>query len=173
MAPSNNFATTRYAVAQAGWPAVLGAGLLVFALVFHGTGLLPARARLGELQANVAAQRAVLARESRAQKSGVAAGSLPAESNREKFLQQVHDAAQSRGVRIDSAEYRQTREGRLVKSAFILPVHGTYPQLRGWLADIMNGIPALALDEFSLHRDAVGNPALDGRVRLTLIMEAR
>ncbi len=170
MAP--NF-TIRYALAQAGWPAVLGAGLLVFALVFHGTGLLPAQGRLAELQGDLAAQRALLARESRVRTTAAATGSLPAESSREKFLQQVHDAAQARGVRIDSAEYRQSREGRLVKSAFILPVHGTYPQLRAWLADIMNGIPALALDELSLHREAVGNPALDGRVRLSLIMEAR
>ena len=36
---------TRYAgwlISQAGWPAALGAGLLVFALAFHVGGLLPA-----------------------------------------------------------------------------------------------------------------------------------
>ena len=166
----------RYAtwlMGQAGWPAALGGGLLVFAVAFHVAGLLPAQERLSELRADVAARRAALAREAQGRSGATRAGGFPAENAREDLLQEVHDAAEARGVRIDSAEYRQAREGLLLKSELILPVHGTYPQLRAWLADIMNGIPALALDEFSLHRESVGNPMLEGRVRLSLFLEGR
>ena len=160
-------------LAQAGWPAVLGVGLLVFAAAFHGAALMPARERLAELRTEVASQRLLATRRKAERGDTGRMAALPPESARESILLRVHDAAGARGVGIATAEYRQSRDGRLLKSEFILPVHGAYPQLRDWLADIMNGNPSLALDEFSLHRESVGNPELEGRVRLSLFLEPR
>jgi hypothetical protein len=47
-------------------------------------------------------------------------------------------------------------------------VKGSYPQIRGFISQVLADIPAIALDEVDFRRDGVGNAVLDVRLRLTL-----
>ena len=92
------------------------------------------------------------------------AGSLP------DWLEKIYAAAEKNGVRIDAGEYKllQERGWKLDKYQITLPVKGSYPQVRGFISQVLADIPAIALDEVDFRRDGIGSAVLDVRLRLTL-----
>jgi hypothetical protein len=80
--------------------------------------------------------------------------------------------AQKHGVATESGEYRQSREGSLLRCRLVLPVRASYPQLRAWLAETLNTHATASLDEVSLHRLSAADGMLEGRVQLSLYLEA-
>ena len=52
----------------------------------------------------------------------------------------------------------------------VLPVKGSYPQVKRFLAQAMRDTPGLALDSISLQRDQGGAQALEVQLRFTVFM---
>jgi len=50
------------------------------------------------------------------------------------------------------------------------PVRGTYAQVRGFVNAVLDAVPAAALDEITLKRQAIGDQNLEARVRFTLYL---
>jgi len=54
----------------------------------------------------------------------------------------------------------------------VLPVKGSYPQVKRFLAQAMHDTPGLALDAISMQRDQGGSPALEVQLRFTVFMRS-
>jgi hypothetical protein len=51
-----------------------------------------------------------------------------------------------------------------------LPVKGTYPQIRKYLAALIADMPALSLQQVQFKRQKVGDPFVDADIRLVLYL---
>jgi len=54
----------------------------------------------------------------------------------------------------------------------VLPVKGSYPQVKRFLSQAMQDTPGLALDAISLQRDRGGSQELAVQLRFTVFMRA-
>jgi hypothetical protein len=54
----------------------------------------------------------------------------------------------------------------------MLPVKGSYEQIRGFVAAVLNDVPAAALEDIGLRRDAIGARTLEARLKLTLFLRS-
>ena len=61
-------------------------------------------------------------------------------------------------------------KGKLWRYEIVLPVHGTYPQVRVFLAQVLTKIPHLALQSVSFERQKVGDAMIEANIRLTLYL---
>jgi Tfp pilus assembly protein PilO len=86
------------------------------------------------------------------------------------WLGHIHTAAARNGLVLESGEYRlvRPRDARLVRYQVMLPVRGTYPQLRGFVAEVLEQVPAAGLEDLVIKRDAIGNPELDVRLKFVI-----
>ncbi len=91
---------------------------------------------------------------------------LPPADQVPAFVESVQTEAARRGLQIDRTEYRVQKElgGRVYRYQLQMPAHGTYPQLRAWLATLLHDFPRAGLDELSMRRASDGSSQLDARV---------
>ena len=64
------------------------------------------------------------------------------------------------------------KNGRLLAYEIGLPVRGTYTQVRKFIADVLEQIPAIALDEIVIKREAINVNRIDASIRFTLFLNA-
>jgi Tfp pilus assembly protein PilO len=84
------------------------------------------------------------------------------------WLAKLHGIGVATGVQLKSANYRtQKTEGRIVRYEIVLPVAGSYPQIRDFLKRSLAEIPVLSVDSISLKRADHG---IQAEMRLTLHM---
>lgn len=87
------------------------------------------------------------------------------------WLAKLHGIGTATGVQLRSASYKtQNAEGRIVRYEIVLPVTGSYPQIRDFLKRAAAEIPVLSVDQLSLKRDARKDAAVHAELRLTLHM---
>ena len=84
------------------------------------------------------------------------------------WLAKLHGIGTATGVQLKSASYRtQNTEGRIVRTEIVLPVAGSYGQIRDFLKRSLAEIPVLSVDSLSLKRN---EGAIQAEMRLTLHM---
>jgi hypothetical protein len=70
-----------------------------------------------------------------------------------------------------TATYRmQPTEGRIVRYEIVLPVAGSYGQIRDFLKRAALEIPVLSIDQVTLKKEEKKGAALQAEMRLTLHM---
>ncbi|MCY1274065.1 hypothetical protein D9M68_357890 [compost metagenome] len=167
-----------------GWPGLAGAALLVLALGHALLGLLPAREALADLEARLVEDRAQLAaaRDDAPGKPlpGLAPSAqledlrrnLPAQLDATGAIDRIYALAQQEGIALARGEYALGLDPktRLARYQVLLPVRGSYPQLRRFLHGLQAQLPALALEEVDLQRKQIADSDLEGRVRMTLYL---
>lgn len=175
--PRNILAHLRFQFARHGWPAAVGLALIASAMGLQFFGVEEARTHATELRAEAAALRQRQAQQPNQEEAAIKRlaaiyASLPASNGALEAVEIVHRAAEANGVKLANGEYRLVREGsaQLLRYQITLPARSSYPHLRAWLADVMNAIPAAALDDISFRRDDVGSDSVEARVRLTLFL---
>lgn len=94
------------------------------------------------------------------------AGDLP------DAMQTLYDNAQAEGLVLERGEYRmvQERGERYMRYEVSLPVKGTYPQLRRFLAKAVAALPTLAVDEVQFSRAQIADALVDCRLSLSLYL---
>jgi hypothetical protein len=99
---------------------------------------------------------------------------LPAADGALEAVAAIQRVAAAHGVELAHGEYRLSRDAGapLMRYQITLPARSDYPRLRAWIGDVMNAVPSVSLDEFSLHRDDAGSATVDARVRFTLYLRA-
>ena len=168
------------AVHAMGWAAIGGVALAIFAAGFVASNLLP-------LQADVTALR------DRVQRLEMRAGNqarivearpdaritafyeqLPAAEQAPEVVRRLHSYARDAGLVLERGEYRPLPDpsGRLMRYQVVLPVKGSYAQVKRFLAQAMHDTPGLALDAISMQRDQGGSPALEVQLRFTVFMRS-
>ena len=171
----------RQALERAGWQGAAGVGLLVVSIILCATAL-PARiAERDGLRQEIDGLRARylmsggavdVTKSPREDQLATFYGFFPKLTTLPDWLERIYDAADANGVALEAGEYRliQERDWKLARYQLTLPLKGSYTQVRGFVAQVLNEIPAAALDEVAFKREAIGATALDVRVKLTLYL---
>jgi hypothetical protein len=100
-------------------------------------------------------------------------GLLPARGARTELLERIYAAAALHNISLDQGDYRpiRTADGKVGLFEIVLPVKGSYIQIRKFVAQALLDVPTLALDSISLSRQKITEPTLDAELRFTLYME--
>lgn len=148
--------------------------MLVAAGVFQVVALAPLKAQSAQLAERLARQAPAPqegAPASTAEKVAAVYAFLKKDEQATDWLAKLHGIGAATGVRMKSATYRsQQTDGRIVRYEIVLPVSGTYPQIRDFLRRSLDEIPVLSLDQLSLKRESRNDGAVQAELRMTLHM---
>jgi hypothetical protein len=91
------------------------------------------------------------------------------------WLAKLYAIGKATGVAVQSGSYRpappaEGGPGRIERYEIVLPVGGTYPQLRDFLGRALAEIPVLSLDQLSLKREGRGAAEVQAELKMTLHM---
>jgi len=175
----------RWQVERLGAPGKIGLGLFVFSAVFFLVAVLPRQAesralmlKAETIQARVRAEPAAHEDERpRPQMSGSQAlkvfyAFFPNADSTPFWIGEVVQAAAKHGVEINGTEYRMDREKevKLARYEMVLPVRGQYPNVRGFVADALRAVPAMALVDVAIKRESVESELLEANLKFNLYL---
>lgn len=86
------------------------------------------------------------------------------------WLAKLYAIGHATGVELQSASYRSEQAGRIERYQILLPVHGSYAQMRDFLDRALAEIPVLSLDQMTLKRETRREGAVQAELKLTLHM---
>jgi transcriptional regulator with XRE-family HTH domain len=87
------------------------------------------------------------------------------------WLAKLYAIGRATGVELQSASYKtQAASGRLERYEIVLPLTGSYTQMREFLKRSLAEIPVLSLDQISLKRENRRDGTVQAELRLTLHM---
>ncbi len=170
-----------YGVESLGWPGILGLGLLVFIAAFYFSTFRPEQMRLEELRSEVSKLEDKRARapceepKTSGEKLTAFYGFFPPSDHIADLLGKIYGAAEQQALKLEQGEYRAVRDnvGRLTHYQITLPVKGTYPQVRKFVAAALAEVPNLSLDSIQFERQKVGDSTVDAKVKLVLYLGQR
>jgi hypothetical protein len=94
---------------------------------------------------------------------------IPPLAQRGESVARLLDLAGASGVTFDRAAYASAdQEPNLSRLKITLPFGGTYPQTRGVIARVLNGLPNAALDSIEVERPDPELKTLEGTLRISL-----
>lgn len=144
--------------------------LLALAFGFHAAVVKPLQAKNAGMQASLARQGPGPAAPS-GQKLERFYDVLERPEAATDWLAKLYAISKATGVDMQSASYRTEnaeKAPRLERYAIVLPVSGTYAQLRDFLGRALAEIPVLSLDQLSLRRESRAEGEVQAELRLTL-----
>jgi hypothetical protein len=99
---------------------------------------------------------------------------LPASSEAGEVAHRLHAQAREAGLRLEEAEYttQEVPAGGLMRYQILLPVSGSYPQVRRFLIEAMGEMPYVALDGIEFQREDAGSARIAARLRLTAYLRS-
>ncbi|MNZ37730.1 hypothetical protein D3C78_551870 [compost metagenome] len=171
----------REALQRLGWPGACGVALLAGGAAYALLGLWPASQEMQRLQVRAVEAQARLARvASGAEAPPVAPGqqltslqqSLPAQREATAAIDRIYATAAREGIALARGEYSLALDPQtgLARYQILLPVRGSYPQLRRFLGAVRGELPALVLEDIDLQRKQIAETQLDGRIRMALYL---
>ncbi|HZF23057.1 MAG TPA: GspMb/PilO family protein [Burkholderiales bacterium] len=164
-----------------GWAAIGGVALAILAAGFVASNLMPLQADVTALRDRV--QRLELRAGNQARivevgrpDAGMTAfyEQLPAAEQAPEVVRRLHSYARDAGLVLERGEYRPLPDpsGKLMRYQVVVPVKGSYPQVKRFLTQAMHDTPGLALDAISMQRGQGGSPALEVQLRFTVFMRS-
>jgi Tfp pilus assembly protein PilO len=154
-----------------GFAGVAAIGLLAAALLFSNFMVKPLQEK--NLSLTEAASRSGRKADSAQSGAKVAAvyEYLRKEEDTTDWLAKLHGIGTATGVQLRSASYRtQPTDGRIVRYEIVLPVSGSYGQIRDFLKRSVAEIPVMSIDQVTLKKEERKSGALQAEMRLTLHM---
>lgn len=162
-----------------GWPLLAGCAVLL-ASVIYAAGLVPQWQQLGALRA----QQQQLAEQVRQVQRGERKAlepsdplqdlhrQLPAQPQATAAIERIYALARAEKISLARGEYALgvDPKTRLARYQILLPLRGSYPQIRRFLHALLGQMPALVLEDIDLQRKRIGDSELTGRVRMTLYL---
>jgi Tfp pilus assembly protein PilO len=150
---------------------VAAIGLLAAALLFSNFMVKPLQEK--NLSLTEAASRSARKADNAQSGAKVAAvyEHLRKEEDTTDWLAKLHGIGTATGIQMRTATYRmQPTEGRIVRYEIVLPVAGSYGQIRDFLKRAALEIPVLSIDQVTLKKEEKKGAALQAEMRLTLHM---
>jgi len=97
---------------------------------------------------------------------------FPDRNSLPEWQTKLYETASENGVVLDQGQYQLSHDdkGAMWRYDIVLPVHGSYPQVRKFLGQTLARIPHLALQSISFERQKVGDAMLEANIRLTLYL---
>jgi len=155
----------------------LGAGglaalaILLAATAFHQGVQSPLEDRIALLEASLRSETRAAAGRARTPSSQMQAfyGYFASPLAAHEWLAKLHGIARASGVELPAAEYRKLASGtRLSRYQLSLPVQASYSQARAFMANALNEIPILSVDEARFRRSRAGESRLEVDIVMTL-----
>ncbi len=174
----------RWQAARLGNAGKIGLGLLVVSGIFFLAAVLPQDATLQVLQERAKTMQGQL--QSRTLDKSVAGKVISGDQALQIFydffprvdsspfwIRELVRVARIRGVKINSSEYRLVQEQglRLTRYEMVLPVQGRYSQIRGFIADALQAVPAMAIVGVNIKRKNVKSGQLEVRLEINLYLD--
>ena len=97
---------------------------------------------------------------------------FPSEKELPHWLGLMVQIAGRNGLALNHGEYAVTRDtvGQLQRLSINLPVQGTYPQIRSYLAALTDEVPYMSLESVQFERKNVDDTQLQARIKLALYL---
>ncbi|MEJ6654813.1 MAG: GspMb/PilO family protein [Pseudomonas sp.] len=167
-----------------GWPGLAGLLCLLLALGYAMFGLLPSWQQLQSLeqQLQLGAERAQRIADGLeapviriVQPFDELHRTLPAQLEATTAIDRIYVLAGQQNIALESGEYSLgiDPKTRLARYQIILPVRGSYPQLRRFLHSLLGEMPGLVLEDVDVQRKNISDRELNGRLRMTLYLSRR
>ncbi|WP_397448559.1 pilus assembly protein PilO [Pseudomonas sp. NA-150] len=158
-----------------------GLALLVLALGYAAVGLLPGWRALENLSQQTRDASAYLAK---VEDGTVAApvvpqrqlddfrNKLPSQPQATLAIDKIYAMAAQEQITLARGEYALGVDPKthLARYQILLPVRGSYPQLRRFLHALLSQLPAVVLEDVEFQRKHIADTELTGRIRLTLYL---
>ena len=169
-------------LAAFGWPPLAALALFGIALAVYFSALVPARAGYSALEERVEFE------QQKARRLGKQAQQAPALSPQaelarfkgffpplaqvNEWVDEIYAAARRERLSLQRGEYKlmPEKEGGLLRYQIVLPLKGSYPQIRRFIAEVLEEVPAAAIDDISIRREKIGDASVEARLRLNLYM---
>ena len=174
----------RWYIGRLGVIGKIGAGLVVVASIYFFSAVLPQESILQQLkeraetlQIQAQSKQAPGDTESGKKMSGDQAlqafyDFFPPIDSSPFWIRELVRIAKKQNVELSSSEYRLVNENdaRLARYEMILPVRGSYAQVRAFIADALETVPAMAISAIAIKREAVTSEKLEVRLEINLFL---
>ena len=164
---------------QLGWPGIVAMGLLVTGIPFYFSTVRPLQVDLETLRLNLQASRdgsssakADHSLDTPVEQLAEFYRFFPSEEDSPRWLGKMVEIADKNGLVLNHGEYAVVRDtaGLLRRYKITLPVQGSYPQIRRYLAALIAEIPNMALENVQFERKDIEDKKLQARIRLVLYL---
>ena len=165
---------------ELGWSGVAGVVMLLFAAGYYFSTYAPLQDEVELQKQAFESASAELKRSGRDEEAGTPRrqltefySRLKSQADVPEVVRGLHRSADAAGLRYARGDYRPQRDasGKMLRYQITLPVRGTYPEVRRFLAQALREEPALALDGVGFQTDQSGG-GLETRVQFTLFVRA-
>ncbi|WP_319783492.1 GspMb/PilO family protein [Oceanisphaera sp. IT1-181] len=97
---------------------------------------------------------------------------LPAQLDATAAIDRIYALANKERIALSRGEYALGVDPKtqLARYQIVLPVSGSYPQLRRFLHGLLAELPAVVLEEVDFRRKQIADTQLEGRIRMTLYL---
>ncbi len=97
---------------------------------------------------------------------------FPAENKAPVWLGKLVEVAGEHGLSLNDAEYKvsQDKVGQLIRMKIAFPVQGKYPQIREFLAALVNEIPSMALENVEFVRNTIADTSVEAKIKVVLYL---
>ena len=164
-----------------GVPGLVGLAGLILALGYATLALLPDWRALEDLNQQTREAREYLAR---VEDGSVAApvvpqrqlddfrSKLPSQPQATVAIDKIYALAAQEHITLSRGEYALGIDPKthLARYQILLPVRGSYPQLRRFMHALLAQLPAVVLEDLELQRKRIADTDITGRIRMTLYL---
>lgn len=160
-----------------GWPGGIGLALMGAALILTMTLSLPVRHENVSLNNEIRQMEPLLRQPSSTtsatdvrQRLDDFVGTLPRHDEINNTLNLLHDLAAKHRLSLKNSDYRPTQNKMdgIQRMRITVKTEGDYSDLRGFLREIPQALPALAIEQLSLTRQKISDTRLETVVEFTL-----
>lgn len=91
-----------------------------------------------------------------------------------RWLKKMYSIAENEGLELLQGSYRLSEDAALMLSRYhvSLPVRGTYPQIRRFIAGVLDEVPFASLETVAFQRENAANGTVEANLTLTLHLKA-
>jgi hypothetical protein len=170
-----------YRLTHLAWPGWLGLGLLAAALGYAIAVAVPAAREIDHLDRRIADAETRTQADQAGQSRPLTTSeqlaqfyeTFPKGTTVPDWLGKLNGIAIKQNLSLDVGNYSLVRNqsARLDQFRITLPIKGTYPQVRKFIAAALATAPALSLESVAFKRDKVGDDRIEARVDFLLFLE--
>ena len=149
-----------YRMNQVGRSGMAGAALILFAVVFYFSAVLPQIRQISALRSEILhAQQYVGAEATPPVRLNRFLDNLPKRSALPQIAAQIFKLAAAAGVTLDRGHYELTpmHSGHLARYRMTFPIKGRYPAIRKFVDTTLTAVPSAAIEGLRIERKSAGD----------------
>jgi hypothetical protein len=163
-----------------GWSGIFAVGLLVMCLPFYFSTIRPMESNLEAMQLDLNLSRdRTLSHDVMDHSLDTPSEQLvqfynffPLEKTSPHWLGLMVEIADKKGLALNRGEYAVIKDsvGQLRRFKITLPVQGSYPQIRQYLAALIEAVPSMSLENVQFERKDINDIDLQAKIKLVLYL---